>query len=170
MDEGNGLFYMWARYYDPEVGRFISKDPIGFLGGLNLYTYTGNNPVNWIDPMGLFGQQCSKSGSKSWVECYSNCVETLIPGLLEIIVATNIISNVAFSAGDIVFFTLGDIAIPPPSNLQYLIKSAAGRASFTKAAGVIGKAASNAGAMYAAWAAGASYGCMISCAMNASNY
>jgi RHS repeat-associated protein len=54
MDEGNGLFYMRARYYDPEMGRFISKDPIGFLGGLNLYAYVDNNPVNFIDPLGLY--------------------------------------------------------------------------------------------------------------------
>jgi RHS repeat-associated protein len=53
MDEENGLLYMRARYYDPEVGRFISKDPIGFAGGLNLYSYTHNNPLNRIDPLGL---------------------------------------------------------------------------------------------------------------------
>jgi RHS repeat-associated protein len=55
MDDGNGLLYMRARYYDPEVGRFINKDPIGFLGGdLNLYAYVGNNPLNYNDPKGLF--------------------------------------------------------------------------------------------------------------------
>ncbi len=55
MDEGNGLLYMRARFYDPEVGRFISKDPIGFAGGdLNLYAYVFNNPVNEIDPLGLY--------------------------------------------------------------------------------------------------------------------
>jgi len=49
MDEGNGLLYMRARYYDPEVGRFISKDPIGFAGGdLNLYAYVQNNPINFL--------------------------------------------------------------------------------------------------------------------------
>src|SRR3990170_5353633 len=52
MDEGNGLLYMRARYYDPEVGRFISKDPIGFAGGVNLYNYVDGNPVNFIDPYG----------------------------------------------------------------------------------------------------------------------
>ncbi len=42
------------RYYDAETGRFISEDPIGFAGGdLNLYAYVLNNPVKWIDPLGL---------------------------------------------------------------------------------------------------------------------
>ncbi len=53
-DEGNGLYYMRARYYDPEAGRFISKDPIGLAGGINMYGYVGGNPMNWIDPLGLF--------------------------------------------------------------------------------------------------------------------
>lgn len=53
--EPNGLIYMRARYYDPQVGRFISEDPIGFDGGdVNLYAYVQNDPVNWVDPLGLF--------------------------------------------------------------------------------------------------------------------
>jgi RHS repeat-associated protein len=53
MTESNGFYYMRARYYDPNVGRFISEDPIGFEGGINLYSYTANNPINFIDPSGL---------------------------------------------------------------------------------------------------------------------
>jgi RHS repeat-associated protein len=53
MAEGNGLYYMRARYYDPEVGRFINKDPIGYGGGTNLFMYVGNNLVSRIDPLGL---------------------------------------------------------------------------------------------------------------------
>jgi len=53
MADGNGLYFMRARYYDPEVGRFINKDPIGYAGGMNLYGYVGGNPVNWTDPWGL---------------------------------------------------------------------------------------------------------------------
>jgi RHS repeat-associated protein len=47
------LQLLGARYYDPEVGRFLSPDPIGFLDGLNLYAYCGNNPVGLVDPLGL---------------------------------------------------------------------------------------------------------------------
>ncbi|MFZ5761513.1 MAG: RHS repeat-associated core domain-containing protein, partial [Thermodesulfobacteriota bacterium] len=51
--EPNGFYYMRARYYDPEVRRFISEDPIGFNGGdLNLYAYVGNNPMMMVDPSG----------------------------------------------------------------------------------------------------------------------
>src|SRR5262249_5855314 len=47
------LHYYRARYYDSSVGRFLSPDPIEFLGGTNFYRYVGDNPVNWRDPLGL---------------------------------------------------------------------------------------------------------------------
>ena len=54
MAETNGFYYMRARYYDPQVGRFISEDPSGFDGGdVNLYAYVGGNAVNRSDPSGL---------------------------------------------------------------------------------------------------------------------
>ncbi|MBK5275998.1 MAG: RHS repeat-associated core domain-containing protein [Desulfuromonadales bacterium] len=54
-DKETGLYYYRARYYDPMDGRFINKDPIGFNGGdVDLYGYVNNNPVNSIDPYGLF--------------------------------------------------------------------------------------------------------------------
>ena len=51
-DHETGLHYNRYRYYDPRVGRFISKDPIGYAGGLNLFAYAPN-PVGWVDPLGL---------------------------------------------------------------------------------------------------------------------
>lgn len=44
---------MRQRYYDPGLGRWLSADPIGFSGGLNLYGYCGQNPTNGVDPLGL---------------------------------------------------------------------------------------------------------------------
>jgi RHS repeat-associated protein len=52
-DEVTGLIYYRARWYDPSMGRFISEDPIEFAGGSNWYAYVGNNPVNFVDPLGL---------------------------------------------------------------------------------------------------------------------
>jgi uncharacterized protein RhaS with RHS repeats len=46
----------WHRFYDPDTGRYISADPIGLDGGINLYTYADGNPVNWIDPTGEYVQ------------------------------------------------------------------------------------------------------------------
>ena len=49
---GVALLYLQQRYYDPDIGRFLTPDPIGFAGGLNLYAYCGNDPVNNVDPDG----------------------------------------------------------------------------------------------------------------------
>jgi RHS repeat-associated protein len=53
-DARTGLHYNTFRYYDPDVGRFISADPIGLRGGANLYAY-GPNSTGWIDPLGWAG-------------------------------------------------------------------------------------------------------------------
>jgi RHS repeat-associated protein len=51
LDRSTGLHYNTFRYYDPDIGRFISPDPIGLQGGLNLHSYAPN-PSSWIDPWG----------------------------------------------------------------------------------------------------------------------
>jgi RHS repeat-associated protein len=52
-DDETGLSYCGYRYYDPETGRWLSRDPIGERGGVNLYGMVGNDPVNHYDVLGL---------------------------------------------------------------------------------------------------------------------
>jgi RHS repeat-associated protein len=53
-NDGTGLYYNRARYYSPGLQRFISEDPLGFgSGDVNLYAYTGNNPISYRDVLGL---------------------------------------------------------------------------------------------------------------------
>jgi len=52
-DSETGLVYMQARYYAPRLGRFVSRDPIGFAGGINLYAYCCGDPVNYFYQSGL---------------------------------------------------------------------------------------------------------------------
>ncbi|WP_439854216.1 RHS repeat-associated core domain-containing protein [Pseudomonas yamanorum] len=54
LDREIGLHYNTFRFYDPDVGRFTTPDPIGLMGGFNLYQY-GPNPVRWLDPWGWAG-------------------------------------------------------------------------------------------------------------------
>jgi RHS repeat-associated protein len=52
-DRDTGLVRFGSRDYDPKIGRWLTKDPLGFEAGLNFYAFCGNDPVNKIDPMGL---------------------------------------------------------------------------------------------------------------------
>lgn len=53
-DGATGLYYYRARYYAPQLGRFISEDPLGLQGGTNFYAYAFGDPVNNTDPSGEF--------------------------------------------------------------------------------------------------------------------
>jgi RHS repeat-associated protein len=59
-----GFVYLRNRWYDPKTGRFLTQDPIGLAGGVNLYSYAGNNPVSFDDPFGL----CEGEDGK-WRRC-----------------------------------------------------------------------------------------------------
>jgi len=52
-DAYTGDYLLGHRYYDPYAGRFVTRDPIGYKGGINLYGFAGNNPVNESDPNGF---------------------------------------------------------------------------------------------------------------------
>jgi RHS repeat-associated protein len=59
-DPETGLYYYRARYYDPNIGRFVSEDPIRFFAGINFYEYGFNDPVDSTDPSGLDTLQCER--------------------------------------------------------------------------------------------------------------
>jgi RHS repeat-associated protein len=53
-NDQTGLLFYRARYYDPVMKRFISSDPIGLAGGMNMFAYVGGDPVSYTDPTGLW--------------------------------------------------------------------------------------------------------------------
>jgi RHS repeat-associated protein len=65
-DSETGLVLLTHRFYDPETGRFLTRDPIGYEGGINLYAYVGGNPVNWTDPLGWKKQVKKPKGIGFW--------------------------------------------------------------------------------------------------------
>ena len=87
-DAETGLYYNTFRYYDPDIGRLVSEDPVGLWGGLNFYEYAPNTDA-WIDPWGwlkcgLTGNEVNKAsdlpvikpGTKEW----NNAVSTIRQG------------------------------------------------------------------------------------------
>ncbi len=49
-----GVNYYGYRFYNPQIERWMNRDPLGEAGGINLYEFVGGNPVNWVDPDGLY--------------------------------------------------------------------------------------------------------------------
>ena len=67
-DQETGLHYNWNRYYDPKTGRYLTPDPIGLEGGINLFIYVTANPVNGVDPLGLFSNHAVLSDAAFYNE------------------------------------------------------------------------------------------------------
>ena len=88
-DPETGLYYYRARMYSATQRRFLQPDPIGYMGGMNLYAYVGNNPVMYVDPWGLLRLQDSMAYERflEWVASYgelSNYPDQLLIDMLRL--------------------------------------------------------------------------------------
>lgn len=87
-NDATGLYYYRGRYYSPTLHRFISEDPIGFLGGVNLYGYVGNNPISYVDPYGLDkgnpgdrpGEDADPIGLRKFVDAGKKNLQNVVEG------------------------------------------------------------------------------------------
>jgi len=122
--ETNGLYNFRARMYSPALGRFLQVDPIGYSGGINLYAYVGNDPLNLIDPYGL----SPDSPSSTWASVIA------LPGVgtagdILAGASSGIAAATGAVAGAILLATTTSTASPQQDELQYVVRGGAGAAS-----------------------------------------
>jgi RHS repeat-associated protein len=89
-DAETGFYYYRARYYAPERGRFIQRDPLGYSDGMGVYAYVGNNPVNFVDPHGL--------AAKEAVDWVSENLDAVLDGVHIVLDAAGMIPAVGIAA------------------------------------------------------------------------
>ncbi len=72
-DQGTGLSYYGYRFYAPVIERWLNRDPLGETGGINLYAYVQNDPVDWVDPWGLISCNDAKyNGISDCIDRYGD--------------------------------------------------------------------------------------------------
>ena len=94
LDDDTGLQWNLNRWYDPEVGRWVSEDPIGFAAGdPNLYRYTGNSPAVFVDPSGLQEHQSLAEQFSEPPFCYLPDGDSVPPDDYETPIAYSVAPN-----------------------------------------------------------------------------
>jgi len=104
LDPETGLYYYRARYYNPTTGRFLQQDPIGSLLqapiSLNSYPYVSNNPIKYIDPVGLLNILAGVGGTAVAPGGVEGSVGIVInPGLGEDLADAGVFSSIGAGGG-----------------------------------------------------------------------
>lgn len=100
-DVETGNYYYRARYYNPVSGRFLQRDPLGYVDGMNLYEYVKSNPHTKIDPFGLF----VNSGYDYLIQQAKQQIDGITNGILNLVTSTKnaiingIIATLRFTSG-----------------------------------------------------------------------
>ena len=107
-----GLLLLGQRYYEPHLGRFVTRDPLGYEGGINLYAYCGNNPVNAVDPSGLDALDLFSNFFAGWGDTLSFGATG---GIRQLIGVDGVVdrSSGAYSNGEIVGVVQGFVEAAP---------------------------------------------------------
>jgi RHS repeat-associated protein len=88
LDIGHGRLFMRNRTYDPSLGRFVETDPIDLEGGeTNLYLYASNNPVNYIDPLGLV-RETGPNGPTNKADQLNGLLDSIVDTGTRVVVGT----------------------------------------------------------------------------------
>ncbi len=181
-DAGTGLSYYGYRYYSAAIGRWITRDPIGEAGGINLYGFVQNDPVNAVDPEGLFvlpimltpGAALSLGQNSEChvdIPCLSNCLSKY-PGLAEVLMLTPLSllnlkspSQIANKRPNASYWTSMDKKWPnlPGANPGGGVKRPAGRIGRMKPVGTLGSVATAASVFGMSYGATALLNCLGQC-------
>ena len=82
--DSTGLIYFGARYYNPQIGRWITKDPMGMIDGANVYNYVHSNPVNLVDYWGFCSEDRVMEVYKWLLEHHPEITNGTDPAFLEV--------------------------------------------------------------------------------------